>query len=198
LTLAAMCGWLVVDRSTAIIAFFVRMSSGFHLVTDTTWLIRAAEVVEVFSSMSLADHLTGLGLGPAPHDNVLGVPVFAFHIGVLNVWWRFGVVIFLLLLWGIYRLARLWLAARARLMADGHRYPSDIAVVAVVPGALTLAAQAFISGGWAITSMLALGIAWGVYRVLLHSPSTAFGLRSVAVHSASPTVPQPTAPAPST
>jgi len=199
LMMAAMSGWLLVNRSGAVLAFFARMSSGVHLASDTTWLIRAAEVVDVFGSMSLVDHLVGLGLGPTPHANVLGVPVFSFHIGVLNIWWRFGAVVFLILLWSIVHLARLWWAARSRLLSPGFRSRRDVALVAIAPGVLALAAQAFISGGWAVTSMLALGIVWGVYRVLVDYPIPAFEPSRIIVARMPPPDNGPlTAPAPST
>ena len=166
LALTIISAALVVDRSEAFLAFLDRMSSGVHLAKDTTWLIRAAEVAQVFGSMGPTGHLTGMGLGPLPPVDFFGQPVFALHVGVLNVWWRFGVIGFLLLLWSMQRFTKLWLAARRRLLSGTGQSSKDVALVVVGPGVLALAAQAFISGGWAITSMLALGIAWGVYRSL--------------------------------
>lgn len=171
LALAILSVGVLVDRSEALLAFLDRMASGIHLANDTTWLIRAAEVVDVFGSMGLVEHLTGMGLGPTPPVNMFGVPVFALHVGVLNVWWRFGVIGFLLLLWSMLRVTKLWLRARRRLLEGTVQSAKDVAMIVVGPGVIALAAQAFISGGWAITSMLALGIAWGIYRSLAETGS---------------------------
>jgi hypothetical protein len=116
--------------------------------------------------MTPADHLIGLGLGPTPHVNYLGVPVLALHVGLLNVWWRFGVVGLLVLLAGIGRLAARWRDVRRRLSTGGRRGVGDVATLVIAPGILCLAAQAMISGGWSITSMLGTGLAWGGYRLL--------------------------------
>jgi hypothetical protein len=157
---------VLLSRTAALLAFVDRMASGFRLTNDVTWLIRLAEVADVFASMGPVDHLIGLGLGPTPHVNYLGVPVFSLHVGLLNVWWRFGVLGLLLLLAGVARLALRWREVRGRLSKGGARAPRDVAMLVVAPGLLSLAAQATISGGWAITSMLGTGLAWGAYRML--------------------------------
>jgi hypothetical protein len=123
-------------------------------------------VVDVFSSMRPLDYLTGLGVGPAPHLNALGVPVVALHIGILNVLWRFGAVVFSFLVVAIAILGTRWVRLCLAMRSAESLSASSVPLLVTAPAVLAWTAMSLISGGWSVPPVLAIGMAWGAYRSL--------------------------------
>lgn len=147
----------------------VQMKGG--VMMDLNAFERVEEAIGAFRDMDLFDHLTGMGFGvKSPRYSWEGYDVFTLHVGVLNAWWRLGVLWFLGLMAGL--LSLVWRYCQAFSRVRGRSAGPDqlrraSALVACAPGVWALAAIALISGGWAMSATISLGILWGIYRALV-------------------------------
>jgi hypothetical protein len=131
---------------------------------------RSDELVKLFQQMDIGQYITGVGVG---HDysvrTVTGDLTSILHIGVFNIWWRFGGVIFCYSIFILLRLIFSWFRS-LRLLRKNKISTIDInqaiAYVSCAPGFFTLAILSFMSGGWAISAFLTLGILWGIFLKL--------------------------------
>ncbi len=156
------------DRVSAFLSR-VRMKGG--VTTDINYIERKDEAIAPFRQMDLFDHLTGMGFGAkSPRLGLDGEGVFDLHVGVLNVWWRLGVLWFVGLMAGllllIWKYGQAFSRARRR-SGRPNQLRKATAIVACAPGVLALAATSLISGGWAVSATISLGIVWGIYRALV-------------------------------
>lgn len=151
--------------------FVSRLEIVGNVEEDVNWIARMEEINRALETMEgVVDHLTGTGFGvqtTAPDS--YGDITYSLHIGILNLWWKLGVLSFLILvvlilILGFQYVKCLW--KQFSRSADGQDQKKARALVICAPGALTLAFTSFFSGGWNISPMISVGILWGVYRKL--------------------------------
>jgi hypothetical protein len=141
---------------------------------DFTSLWRKLEVWMVLETMTMRDLIIGMGFNPpSPLFTVMeggwaveGVNYNSLHIGILNVWWRFGLVVFVVWLLMFFKLFLNWVKSLNRLKSRSSnvRFPNQYLGVAVcAPGVFVLVSLSLMSGGWSVHSFLALGILLGLY-----------------------------------
>lgn len=159
------------DERVRLFADRLQSPMQFGVESDINLVFRIDEARYVLEHMGWADHLIGMGLGVQLSDFELSSDsIAALHIGVLNLWWRLGVILFL-------AVAILFLVSVVHYLRSLgyllHRPPIEApltgpAMTSVIctPGIIALGMAAVISGGWAITPMLSLGMLWGLQRAL--------------------------------
>jgi len=148
--------------------FLLRAGTVSDLVTDGSIGARFEEIPTVYQSMTVIDHIFGMGFGP---DLILtdfvGIPYNTMHIGILNVWWRMGVLVFIVVICLFAKLMLKWLKSmRLFISKSSWRKVNNetLATVICAPGVIALFVISWMSGGWAISAMIPLGILWGVHR----------------------------------
>jgi hypothetical protein len=153
--------------------FLLRMESAYFYQQDVGLTPRLEEIPVVFGSMEVIDHLIGMGFNP----NLLlvdwvGIPYNTTHIGILNIWWRFGFPFFLAVVYLIIILMIKWLKSLKYLCYRslwGKINNETLALIVCAPGVVTLFFISCMSGGWAISTMIPLGILWGIYRRIAYN-----------------------------
>ena len=151
-------------------SFISRTDSAIRYTEDANIMWRFSEAELVMQSLDYADYIFGMGLGPSsPLFTATGNPTFVLHIGILNIWWRFGFAVFVWVVLMSVNLFRKWVATIFWLFSSkktSHFTKSSLATVICAPGVFCLMIISLISGGWDIISMLSLGLIWGFHRSL--------------------------------
>lgn len=135
---------------------------------EYNWTERMNEVEVSYRSLSTLDILTGKGLGPvAVYYNKRDEEVGTFHIGIFNIFYRFGVLVFAAMLYFLIKMILQWLyivlLIRSR---KGYGTSQKAAIILCGPGLFTVVFISFISGGWSQSSLLSLGMLYGFYTVI--------------------------------
>lgn len=151
--------------------FLSRIQSAVDNPNDPGVRPRLDEIDIVFSSLRSTDALMGVGLNP-PFKLVdyQGRKYNTMHIGILNIAWRFGLVLFGLLLLRIASALGhwLWYVVIGRRDRAGGRLTRAYAVC--MPGGLGLLAMSLSSGGWGAQYMLGLGLLVGMFDEMTSWP----------------------------
>jgi len=145
-------------------AFIDRMINITELEDDVGIAPRLAELPIIFESMSLTNHIFGVGLNP---ESILtdwqGNSYNASHFGIINIWWRFGAPVFLIIIFlyfiSLGRAIRVLFLIRRIEMT-----PKFLMDIVCLPGLASAFSTALMSGGWGLASMLNLGLWWGIHR----------------------------------
>jgi hypothetical protein len=118
--------------------------------------------------MTAIDHIMGMGFGPdLILTDWLGIPYNTMHIGILNIWWRMGVPVFIVVLCLFFNLLVKWLMSLRLYLfrSSWHKVTNEtLANMICAPGVITLFIISWMSGGWAMSAMIPLGMLWGVHR----------------------------------
>jgi hypothetical protein len=134
---------------------------------DVSTLYRIYEVSSVFEAMNFWDHLFGMGFGViSPSVDMQGDVYSSLHIGILNIWWRFGLV------GTVFWFSFFCGAFAAWIKALGFFHKKNVirgevgrrfAVIMCAPGLFTLVVVSMFSGGWSPNNFIALGMLLGVF-----------------------------------
>lgn len=150
-------------------AFIQRTESYSDYSKDENMSYRAIEAKTVFESMDPLDLLTGIGIGPdSPLHGEKGENYASLHIGILNIWWRFGIIPFLFTIATVIKLFILWLKAifNCYCYYEHKELPiHDLSIIICAPGFFSLIIISVMSGGWAVSSLLPVGILFGIYKI---------------------------------
>lgn len=175
---ALICALTILILTVIFIDQRVNFEEFIERMTDTgedfTSLWRKFEVLLVLETMTPADLLIGMGFNPpSPLFTVLeggwavaGVSYNSLHIGILNVWWRFGFIIFVAWMLMVLYLVVLWLKSLKRLKRSKNKINSgnpDLGMTVCAPGVFVLIFISLLSGGWSVHAFLALGMILGLY-----------------------------------
>lgn len=157
-------------RSDNVEFFFTRMDSAVSYQEDVGIAPRLAEISTVFESMDFIDHFLGMGLNP-PLSAVswVGISYNTFHIGILNIWWRFGFPVFLAIVYLFMKLLIKWVKNLTYLYFRSSRNKVNnetLAIIVCAPGVFSLFIISCMSGGWSLSTMLPLGMLWEIYRLI--------------------------------
>ena len=135
--------------------FVSRMQSISNSEDDVNIQFRLLEPVIVFSNANLYQLLFGFGINPpAVLESATGENYNSMHIGILNIVWRFGILVFLI--WFSFYLKYLY----SWYLAKG---PNFKALLICSPSIITYFLVSLNSGGWGIYPFLYLGIVLGIY-----------------------------------
>jgi hypothetical protein len=141
----------------------------FGIESDANAVYRVDEARLALTSMSWGDHLVGMGFGVQLSDFEIR-PTFALHIGIVNLWWRLGVlpfsVVAILLIWSVVHYLQSLIFLRYGSLVEAPRIGKAMTTVICAPGIMALGLMALASGGWAIGPMMSLGMLWGLQRAL--------------------------------
>lgn len=150
--------------------FMSRMEDAVSYQEDIGIAPRLAEVPTVFEAMDLIDHFFGMGLNPSLSAvSWVGISYNVFHVGILNVWWRFGFPVFLAIVYLFIKLLIKWLKSLTYLYFRSSRNKVNnetLAIIVCAPGVFSLFFISCMSGGWSISTMLPLGMLWEMYRLI--------------------------------
>jgi hypothetical protein len=150
--------------------FLIRMQGALEPTIDGGIATRFDEVITVFSPMKIFDHVIGMGLSPTTNlTDLQGTPHSAMHFGLLNIWWRLGLPIMVVVVFLFIKMFYKWIIDLNVLHSTSteDRLSNKIfANIVCTPGVIVLFAVSCMSGGWGISTMIPLGILWGVYRKL--------------------------------
>jgi hypothetical protein len=160
------------------ILFLIRMLNAFEFQYDGGIAPRLEEVPLVYGSMDFFGHVFGMGFNPvSPLIDWRGNPYNNTHIGILNIWWRFGFPVFL---WVLYLFAGLLLKYYESLKYICIRSlwnkvnNETFATIICAPGVITIFIISCMSGGWGISTMISLGILWGVHGIIANKSNDFF------------------------
>ncbi len=152
--------------------FIERLQSGIHYYDDVGVKIRLDEIPSVFSKMTVQQHIFGMGLNP-PSELVdyRGFEYNNIHIGIFNIWWRFGIVTFIFVNIIIIRALVSWLFILLRKDKRSDLRTERMAKILCTPSLLIAYTIALTSGGWSPSFTYGLGIALGIYSKLSRAAS---------------------------
>jgi len=139
--------------------FFDRIGSAAENSTDDTNVqFRLLEPVLVFSDMSFMNFLLGSGLAPeAKLISETGQKYNSMHIGILNLLWRFGLLIFLFWIFHFFKFFKLILDKKIK--------QNKLGLILIAPSLLIYFILSLVSGGWGVIPFLCLGILLGLYNI---------------------------------
>jgi hypothetical protein len=164
---------LVIRRkATSIDSFVSRVKSGISYYNDPSISIRFAEVTTVLSKMKIEDHLIGMGLNPA--SELVDNQSFEYnnmHIGIFNIWWRFGIITFIIVNILILRKGLNWLIAVFVVNKRVNQRIERVVILISAPSLIIAYIISLTSGGWSASFSFGLGIALGIYSRLIKSVS---------------------------
>ena len=149
--------------------FSARMLGIFEYDTDIGIYFRLLEIPAIFESMDIYDHIFGAGLNPEPILlSEKGMSHNTAHFGIINIWWRLGFIIFLTVVFMF-----IYLTARCiKKLVFLYFRPLQNKITAETfflmicwPGIAAVFFISCLSGGWAVSNMLSLGMLWGIYRI---------------------------------
>jgi hypothetical protein len=148
--------------------FLTRLMGLSEYDADPAIFLRLLEIPTIFESMNINDHIFGAGLNPLP---ILidreGTPHNASHVGILNVWWRLGFPIFLIMVSMFALLMARWVKRLACLsfqLSKNKVSAETLGLMVCWPGIATIFLISCMSGGWSPAATLPLGVLWGIYR----------------------------------
>jgi hypothetical protein len=160
------------------ILFLLRMVNAYEFQYDGGIGPRLEEVPLVYGSMDIFDHVFGMGFNPvSPLIDSWGSSYNNMHVGILNIWWRFGLPVFL---WVLYLFARLLLIYYKSLKYICIKSlwskvnNETFATIICAPGVITIFIISGMSGGWGISTMISLGILWGIYGMIANNCNDIF------------------------
>lgn len=158
--------------------FLLRMVNVYEFQADGGIATRLEEVPLVFGSMDFFDHIFGMGFNPvSPLIDWRGNPYNNTHVGILNIWWRFGFPVFLGV---IYLFVRLLIKYFKSLRCYvSYRFKNKItnetfATIICAPGVISIFIISCMSGGWGISTTVPLGLLWGVYMKMVNNADEYF------------------------
>ena len=150
------------------IYFLLRMVNVSEFQEDGGIAPRLEEVPQVFGSMDIFDHIFGMGFNPvSPLIDWKGNSYNNTHVGILNIWWRFGFPIFLGVIYLFIRLLIKYFKSLKYLFTKSlwNKVNNEtFATIICAPGVITIFIISCMSGGWGISTTIPLGMLWGVYR----------------------------------
>lgn len=140
---------------------------------DVNFIWRQIEVLAVYQTMSLRDLIFGMGFNPPSPLFAAdkGESYNALHIGILNMWWRFGFIVFMAWMILYIRLVINWINSLRSLKNNAYGIRIDqrkIAIIMCAPGVFTIVSLSFLSGGWSLHAFLPLGILLGMHDAIIH------------------------------
>lgn len=145
----------LLNNSESTNLFVNRMQSISNSEDDINIQFRLLEPVIVFGNANFYQLLFGFGINPPPVlVSEIGENYNSMHIGILNIVWRFGILISLI--WFSFYLKYLytWYLAKG---------PNFKALLISSPSILAYFLVSLSSGGWGIYAFLYLGIVLGIY-----------------------------------
>lgn len=161
-----------------LIYFLLRMVNVSEFLEDGGISPRLEEVPQVFGSMDLFDHIFGMGFNPvSPLIDWKGNSYNSTHIGILNIWWRFGFPVFLGVIYLFTRLLIKYFKSFKYLFIQSlwNKVNNEtFATIICAPGVITIFVISCMSGGWGISTTISLGILWGVYGNIVNNPKDLF------------------------
>lgn len=138
----------------------LRASGVIHFAQDENWMERVDEAAAALGAMDGFGQFVGMGFGvESPRPAAEGDVVRALHLGFLNVWWRLGLPWFVFVVLFVAAMGIRYLRCLVTSVLDRR-------TLICVPGVLSLALSALVSGGWALSAALSIGIVWGLYGSL--------------------------------
>jgi hypothetical protein len=146
-------------------AFVDRMIDILKLEEDGGIGPRLAELPLILQSMTFFDLIFGVGFNPEPIlTDWQGNSYNTSHIGLINIWWRFGIIVFstIIILFICY-LKRSF----KTVMSQGkiRTTSQEMMNLICLPGLVSAFCISLMSGGWGLSTMLTLGLLWGIYKV---------------------------------
>jgi hypothetical protein len=154
----------IVWRSESYDSFAMRMLNAMESSEDVGLRPRLDEIDIVKDSMGSLDLVVGMGLNP---PNILidwvGNEYDVMHIAILNIWWRFGGIIFCVVILNLLRLVAEWMRYVLWSRSKRVRTGKIVASAVCVPGAIVWIVMSLTSGGWGKESMIGLGMLMGLY-----------------------------------
>jgi hypothetical protein len=161
-----------------LIFFLLRMVNVYEFQADGGISPRLDEVPQVFGSMDLFDHIFGMGFNPvSPLIDWKGNSYNSTHVGILNIWWRFGFPVFLVVICLFARLLIKYFRCFKYIFLQSlwkKVNNETFATIICVPGVITIFVISCMSGGWGISTTISLGILWGVYGIIANNPKDLF------------------------
>ncbi|NVN97524.1 hypothetical protein HXX01_04860 [Candidatus Nomurabacteria bacterium] len=164
--------------------FLSRTGYTINLRQEENAAIRIDEVITVFNKFDIVDYILGNGIGP--DSSIIterGDYGASLHIGILNILWRFGAIVFSYIVFIIMRLFIRWISALRYLRNQSEtneNIPFMLAYITCCPGFFALIIMSCMSGGWSVSSFLPLGILLGFMNSLIANHSMHFNARSLA------------------
>jgi hypothetical protein len=160
---------VLVALKDAVEAVLDRMQGAVDLALDGGIGARFDEVSIVFQSMSLFDHVLGMGFSPpAILTDLLGTPHTAMHFGLLNIWWRFGFPITLAVVF-FFAYAVFRFLTSIKQIHGSKVGEKCIAAIICLPAVIVVFFISCMSGGWGVSTMLPLGMVWAFHRRLTNA-----------------------------
>ena len=160
------------------IYFLLRMSNVYEFQSDGGIAPRLEEVPLVFGSMDIFDHIIGMGFNPvSPLIDWKGNPYNNTHVGILNIWWRFGFPVFLGVNYLFLRLLVKYFHSLKNLCIQSLWNKVDnetFATIICTPGVISIFIISCMSGGWGISTTISLGILWGIYELIANNRNVYF------------------------
>jgi hypothetical protein len=151
-----------------LIYFLLRMVNVSEFQEDGGIAPRLEEIPQVFGSMDIFDHIFGMGFNPvSPLIDWKGNPYNNTHVGILNIWWRFGFPVFVGVIYLFVRLLIKYFKSLKYLFIQSlwNKVNNEtFATIICAPGVITIFIISCMSGGWGISTTIPLGMLWGVYR----------------------------------
>lgn len=161
-----------------LIYFLLRMVNVYEFQEDGGIAPRLEEIPQVFGSMDLSDHIFGMGFNPvSPLIDWKGNPYNNTHVGILNIWWRFGFPVFLGVIYLFVRLLINYFKSLKYLCIKSlwNKVTNEtFATIICTPGVITIFIIACMSGGWGISTTVSLGILWGIYLLIANNRNILF------------------------
>lgn len=125
---------------------------------DTNVQFRLLEPVLVFSDMSIFDFLFGSGLAPeAKLISETGQKYNSMHIGILNILWRFGMLVFII-----------WLYIYIKFIKNliyNNLKKIKVGLILIAPSLIIYIILSLVSGGWGVIPFLCLGMLVGLNKI---------------------------------
>jgi hypothetical protein len=144
--------------------FIVRLESGTHYYNDVGMKVRLEEIPAAIGKMTVQDHIFGMGLNPVSElMDFRGFNYNIVHIGILNIWWRFGILIFITVNLLIIRTLVSWINTLLRTKKRLDQRIKRVTILICTPSLIVAYIISLTSGGWSSSFTYGLGIAYGIY-----------------------------------
>jgi hypothetical protein len=151
-----------------LVPFFVDLDSfsSFNRVLDGITVqkskddIRLNEVFDFFQQMSLYDFLFGKGMGGKIYSSIYkGDPTTTLHVGIFNIWLKYGIFFFIIVFYYIYKVV-----LKVIFLSTKHTNfyrTSDIVYFSLIPWVLVF----FLTGGYGELDFMLLGFSYYLVRM---------------------------------
>jgi hypothetical protein len=161
-----------------------RLATTFNaqaLITDP----RAFEILDFFASSGLSQLVIGRGVGGSVRSSIYGgEQTQTMHVGIMNVWLKFGVISFVVtavVLLGVVPAKYFRSRKRVRESVGGRSY-EDVANVIVLPALFPWIVLLVLSGGFDEASFMLLGATIFLYGVVRRLGSSVLTGRGIHRH----------------